>query len=587
MFKKKILSLIYLILFSTFLINFFIINQFNGLGTVAFISNDEIYLIEQLLSKIKKNYIVFNADSAEYGIEFIYLSKIIYIFDIFFDLEEITIYKIISTIHLLFFIGSNFVILKIFELVKINIKLCLLFVTFNCFNIFFIQSFFSLKPDFNVVFFLITLSYYFLIRFNLTNKKFFLNFSIFSASVAFCVKIWGFIMLIPIIYCAIKNKKNINLSFPFKSFFIFSILIILYLVYLLYSLENYLINNPQYNYFFQNFNIFKDVSFYDLLLPINSFIFVIIFIFLLFALFLHKIKIKNREVILSLDIFFKFTFISLILLIPYVIDFEKFIRSAFFFSKSLIFNQILENNFYSNLINIMNNFYNLNYIYLILYIIVLSSYIKFFLKKKIIFSKEYIVFFYASLQIFIFYFFYRKFNIGSNIAIVLLLITLIIFIDNNKKFFENKSKYYLSNIFLILIIIFPFKDNFYSYYYNQISTFGKIEKLKKNIASYLDTENKKHYNLLICRKNLSFLASDKTQILSHKECKKISKLSYKKNHLLILRSDQIIDHYNQEIKNLIQHNSAYLLKNFNYSINWSNYIYKEQIKIYELKNEQK
>ena len=173
MFKKKILSLIYLILFSTFLINFFIINQFNGLGTVAFISNDEIYLIEQLLSKIKKNYIVFNADSAEYGIEFIYLSKIIYIFDIFFDLEEITIYKIISTIHLLFFIGSNFVILKIFELVKINIKLCLLFVTFNCFNIFFIQSFFSLKPDFNVVFFLITLSYYFLIRFNLTNKKFF------------------------------------------------------------------------------------------------------------------------------------------------------------------------------------------------------------------------------------------------------------------------------------------------------------------------------------------------------------------------------------------------------------------------------
>ena len=42
------------------------------------------------------------------------------------------------------------------------------------------------------------------------------------------------------------------------------------------------------------------------------------------------------------------------------------------------------------------------------------------------------------------------------------------------------------------------------------------------------------------------------------------------------------DHYNQEIKNLIRQNNAYLLKKFNYSFIWSNYIYKEQINIYEL-----
>ena len=54
MFKNKINLLIYIILFFTFLINFYVINQFSSLGLVAFISNDEIYLIEQLLLKIKK-----------------------------------------------------------------------------------------------------------------------------------------------------------------------------------------------------------------------------------------------------------------------------------------------------------------------------------------------------------------------------------------------------------------------------------------------------------------------------------------------------------------------------------------------------
>ena len=49
------------------------------------------------------------------------------ILDLFLDLK-ITIYKIITIIHLICFISSNFVIIKIFELIKINTKFSLIFV---------------------------------------------------------------------------------------------------------------------------------------------------------------------------------------------------------------------------------------------------------------------------------------------------------------------------------------------------------------------------------------------------------------------------------------------------------------------------
>lgn len=585
MFKNKLNLLIYFILTFTFFINFFIINQFSSLGIVAFISNDEIYLIEQLLLKIKKSYIAFNADSAEYGIEFFYLAKIIIFFDIFFDFKEITIYKIISTFHLTCFILSNFVVIKIFQLIKINAKFSLLFVFCNSFNIFFIQSFFSLKPDFNIVFFLITLSFYFLIKFNKNNKIFFLNSSIFCASIAFCIKIWGFIMLIPIIYHLIKDKKKDYIPFLFKNFLFFSILLFLYLFYLLNSFEDFFISSPEYNFLFQNINIFKNFSFYDFILMINNYIFIVVLVYTLLFFFLFKAKIIDRKINLSLDIFFKFMIFVLILSIPTMLEFEKFIKSVFFFSKSFIFTQNLENSFYLNFLKIIENFYNLNYIYLISYIIIFSFYINFYFKKKIIISNEYKAFFFASVQIFLFYFFYKKFNIGSNIAVSLILITLIIFVDNNNVFFKNKNKYYIINAVLILLIIFPFKDNFYKYYYNQILTFKTIDNLQEDINLYLNEKNRQRHEVLICRKNLSFLKYDKIKILSHEECKQISKLPYKKNKLLILRTDQIRDHYNQEIENLILKNNAYLLKIFNYSFNWSNYIYKERINIYELKYE--
>ncbi len=387
-------------------------------------------------------------------------------------------------------------------------------------------------------------------------------------------------MLIPIVYYAIIDKKNNRLSFPFKSFTIFSIILFLYLFYLINSFENYFTNYPEYNFFFKDINILKNVSFHDLLILLKNYVFTIIPMYLLLFLFLYKIKITNKKINLSLDIFFKFLIFSLILLIPFILEFEKLIKSVFFFSKSLVFTQSSENIFFLNLFKTIKSFYNLNYFYLIFYIIVLTFFINFYLKKKIIFSNEFKVFFFASIQIFLFYFFYKKFNIGSNIAVSLLLISLIIFIDNNK-FVDNKNIYYLINTFFILAIIFPLKDNFYKYYYYQISTFKIINHLEKDINSYL---NKKHkqYEILICKKNMSFLKFDKIKILSHKECKKISKLPFKKNQLLILRSDQIRDHYDQEIKNLIRQNNAYLLKKFNYSFNWSNYIYKERINIYEL-----
>ena len=388
-------------------------------------------------------------------------------------------------------------------------------------------------------------------------------------------------MLIPIVYYVIINKKNNRLSFPFKSFTIFSIIFFSYLFYLVNSFENYFANYPEYNFFFKDINISKNVSFYDLVLLIKNYVFTIIPLILLLFLFLYKIKTTNKKINLSLDVFFKFLIFSLILLIPFMLEFEKFIKSAFFFSKSIVFTQNMENIFFLNLLKTIKNFYNLNYIYLIFYIVILTFFINFYSKKKIIFSNEFKVFFFASIQIFLFYFLYKKFNIGSNIAVSLLLISLIILIDNNNKFFDNKNKYYLINTVLILAIIFPLKDNFYKYYYYQISTFKIINNLEKNINSYLNKKHKQH-EILICKKNMSFLKFDKIKILSHEECKKISKLPFKKNQLLILRSDQMRDHYNQEIKNLIRQNNAYLLKKFNYSFIWSNYIYKEQINIYEL-----
>tara|TARA_A100001015_G_C14984311_1_gene710837 strand:+ start:208 stop:504 length:297 start_codon:yes stop_codon:yes gene_type:complete len=96
-----------------------------------------------------------------------------------------------------------------------------------------------------------------------------------------------------------------------------------------------------------------------------------------------------------------------------------------------------------------------------------------------------------------------------------------------------------------------------------------------------------NYQILICRKNLSFLKSVNITILKHDECKKIGKLANSKKQLLILRSDQIRDHYGKEINDLIKINYASFLKSFNYSIKWSNYTYNEQINIYELMHGQK
>ena len=64
---------------------------------------------------------------------------------------------------------------------------------------------------------------------------------------------------------------------------------------------------------------------------------------------------------------------------------------------------------------------------------------------------------------------------------------------------------------------------------------------------------------------MSFLKFDKIKILVMKSVRKYPNY-LSKNQLLILRSDQMRDHYNQEIKNLIRQNNAYLLKKFNYSL---------------------
>ena len=484
MIKNKINFFIYFILFFTFLINFFIINHFNNLGLVAFISNDEIYLIEQLLIKIKKNYIAFNADIAEYGIEFIYFSKIISFFDLFFEFKEITIYKIITTIHLLFFVGLNLLILKLFDLLKINNKLAFLIISFNCLNTIFIQSFTSLKPDFNIVYFFIILSFYFLIQFNLTSKIRFLNISIFCSSIAFCIKIWGFIMIIPIIFCLIKYKKKNYEFFPYKNFLLFSIILFLYFLYFVNSFENYFFNHPEYSSIFQNIILLKNFTFFDIVSTARDKIFLISFIFLLylfFLLLLFRTKKKKTKINLPINVCLKFVIFSSLLLIPYVVDFEKLIKSVFFFSNSFIFVQNFNDIFYLNFLKIFKNFLNINYIYLISYVIIFKIYIKFVLKKSMIFSNEFLIFFIASTQIFIFYLAYKKFNIGSNISISLLLAALIILLNDNKIFFENKKKYYLVNIIAIIVILFSIKSNFINFYYNQITSFKKINLLKNNI----------------------------------------------------------------------------------------------------------
>ena len=192
-------------------------------------------------------------------------------------------------------------------------------------------------------------------------------------------------MLIPIVYYVIINKKNNRLSFPFKSFTIFSIIFFSYLFYLVNSFENYFANYPEYNFFFKDINISKNVSFYDLVLLIKNYVFTIIPLILLLFLFLYKIKTTNKKINLSLDVFFKFLIFSLILLIPFMLEFEKFIKSAFFFSKSIVFTQNMENIFFLNLLKTIKNFYNLNYIYLIFYIVILTFFINFILKKNYFF----------------------------------------------------------------------------------------------------------------------------------------------------------------------------------------------------------
>ena len=76
----------------------------------------------------------------------------------------------------------------------------------------------------------------------------------------------------------------------------------------------------------------------------------------------------------------------------------------------------MENIFFLNLLKTIKNFYNLNYIYLIFYIVILTFFINFILKKNY-FSNEFKVF---SLHLFKYFFFIfsTKFNIGSVICFI-------------------------------------------------------------------------------------------------------------------------------------------------------------------------
>ena len=189
----------YIVIFSSIILFYLFLfsNYFNSYYLIAFTDHDEGYLLEQLLLKIYHlNIERFVSIEIEYGVEFYYFSYFFNFFLNLINLNKLNIYFIIISIHAIFSLLAFYFLFKIFNFFNLNNIYFILFITslLSIPEVFYHAS--SMKPDLNILFFLLISTIYFFKKFMFYGGKKNFYLTIFLLALSFSIKIWSIPFLI-------------------------------------------------------------------------------------------------------------------------------------------------------------------------------------------------------------------------------------------------------------------------------------------------------------------------------------------------------------------------------------------------------
>ena len=377
--KKLILPLLSLLIFSSYLINFFAFSEYSQ---IDYTDHDEGFLLEQLILKLKYFNINQSISSiAEYGVEFYYFKYLFIILSYIFDLDILTIYKIKILINGVLDFFALFYLLKIFDLKNIN----KIFYFFFLISFLSVPDFFfltiSLKPDLNTLFFTLVISYYYFIKSSIyeDNKNAYLF--LFFLALSLSIKAWSLPFIILLLFNNFNYLKKI--TFYHKVSYIILIIFSFYLINLyFYEFKNFIISDLDFIKFYNNIDI-KFVTFiYEIF---KSYFVISLVIINLVLITILILLLRNKKFInftLQLSIFFS---LWLIIWFPYISDFNVFLKTIIGHSYATVLNtnspsyENYENIFLYTIYDIKNSYISV----LILIVFLISPFIYYFERNNI------------------------------------------------------------------------------------------------------------------------------------------------------------------------------------------------------------
>ena len=498
---------------------------FENYQDLGLISDDELFLAEQILFSFGKfDKIYLNFELAQYGTEFFLIKYFLLLINFVHNLDEAEVIKILITFHFILGFSTLFVFQKILKNLKIKRKFFIYLILPLVFILDkkFIFNFFSLKPDLNVCLFSISVSLYYLVK-PISKRSILL--SLVFAALALSVKLWGLFLLIPIIYYYCVNNINLENFFFDKELKIYSFLTIFLLscIYIknLFFLKNY----------------FELSSFFLVFLIISYF-----FIILLF-LYIFKIIKKKINSFITRNIFVTsllFIFFVLCFTVPLSINSEIFLKSIKYFGFDVtrygysIYQELYFINFFKSLFLFLKN---RSFIDLLPFLILIFS-----LNKISHFCR---ILIFISAQILVFYLIYGRMNVAIYIPFILIWLVAIIQLDfliDIKYSTNQKFKLFFLFLAFLFLNIQNLSYNYNIYHYPIINYNTEKIRIEKGILNLLkESSYKKNVNIFLCQKkfNTDFLTEKFkiTYLDKYKGCSynKISKqVNEQSNNFLIL-----------------------------------------------------
>ena len=346
MLKKINLYIIILLIFLSYLV----INlSFDFYNVIDFLDHDEGFLIEQLALKIG----IFNINRTvssinQYGADFSYFKYFFLIINNFIELNLIDVFRIKTLINTCFAALSYVVIYRIFDLLNFKKIFYFLFLisVLSMPEIFRLSV--TLKQDLNLLFFLLTLTYYFFLKSSIYKKQNDTYLFLIFLSLSLSIKAWAF----PFIFLLFFDKFNYSNNIHKKNKVIFiclSIIFIFLFNFYLYEIKKFILFD---NDFLSFYELNRDNYLIKILTSVfsNYFYLTLIFLNTIFLLLL-KVSTSQNKFQDSFLKFLIFLMIWFILWFPYISDLETFTKTIIELSYSTVLNK--NSNAYTGYENIL------------------------------------------------------------------------------------------------------------------------------------------------------------------------------------------------------------------------------------------